>query len=1105
MAIRFLSGETIDGNATFGVNVTINGGQILTPSGVNLALNPNTGVVSVGGVIQASGTGNNTFAGSIASSGNITATTAGTTTVNSVSTGDWAGMQIQCSDAASAYLFFNDTSGERARIQSTANNDLKFSTNGGGSLALTLDSSTNATFEGSITTGGGSGGNSGGLTIAGGITETFQGSGGQTTFNSYTNSSTASGATDASAFLISQKDTGGSAIEYRQGVIADGNAFFGKWHAGSITGIGLEVSTGNVTFSGDVTVSGTITLGTASFVGTVAGATVVSSTGAYASAGSVKLYEAKRTGGAVGGDWSYDDATTDMSLGTNTNHAFALKTNNTRRIIINNTGKVIVGTDSSNALEVFSSGDTEIGFSYATQGNVYSKIIGDVTVASPLAGELAFQTASGGSLSERMRITSGGDITVSGGDLFLNSGTSYNDKGVVYFSNERTAIISDIVNLTANGDTSLDFQTRSGGTRASSIFIDEFRKVGIGTTSPAALLEIAGSGDALRIESTNTGSGGAQVDLLHFTTSPADNDTFAFINMGGYYTGTSSVYGTSIRGVWSDVSARDAELQFWTNNSGTLTEVMSLTSEGNLVLDSQSTSTGTTELNKIVFRKCHGSGCNVAQYDQASIRAKTFGGYSGGLNFYTSRNVGGGSYADTFAMAIDNEGKVGIGTDSPDYQLTINNTGGADTLLKLENTTSNKYPNIRFVALDASYDIGVGGTGTATGYVNNFYIYDVTNSAPRITLTQAGNVGIGTTIPSTPLMVNRASNSNEPGIYYDVYGGGSGSVGIGSTAAVGPFIVGNTLPNGDVRGAYSASRMLFNGGGFSFQTSDETSGARTWDDRMKIEIGGNVGIGISTPHSALQVKGSVNNLVAHFGGQNNTNGQWNGISLGYAENSNASYRKVGIVAEALGDGAARQNLHFLVDTVSDGNSAVLGDSKMMIEGLTGNVGVGTSGPVGVVGSGSQGNTTLHVEGPLYNKRIMRGWYICGPITSTDSYRHIKTNLWMGGSPAGNTEYIMGGFEVKGYAYFGSYPGFGHGTCMFHNWSGSFVSLSVLNFAMAGFVQNPYVSTDGYCVLVLRQNTYCQPVIDFCQYYTPYPWRSSYVTAETTSNNLTGVY
>ncbi|GAG42447.1 unnamed protein product, partial [marine sediment metagenome] len=69
------------------------------------------------------------------------------------------------------------------------------------------------------------------------------------------------------------------------GVIADGNAFFGTWSSGSITGMGLNVATGNVTFSGTVTAtqfigSGAITGTTASFVSTVAGATVVSSEGA---------------------------------------------------------------------------------------------------------------------------------------------------------------------------------------------------------------------------------------------------------------------------------------------------------------------------------------------------------------------------------------------------------------------------------------------------------------------------------------------------------------------------------------------------------------------------------------------------------------------------------------------------------------------------------------------------------------------------------------------------------------------------------------------------------------------------------------------------------
>ena len=105
-----------------------------------------------------------TFAGTVDTGGNITASTSGNTFVSSVSTSTWAGMKIQASDSDSAYLFLFDTSGERARIQSTSNNDIKFSTNGGGSLALTLDSSTNATFEGTLASGnisvtGGSGGN----------------------------------------------------------------------------------------------------------------------------------------------------------------------------------------------------------------------------------------------------------------------------------------------------------------------------------------------------------------------------------------------------------------------------------------------------------------------------------------------------------------------------------------------------------------------------------------------------------------------------------------------------------------------------------------------------------------------------------------------------------------------------------------------------------------------------------------------------------------------------------------------------------------------------------------------------------------------------------
>ena len=71
--------------------------------------------------------------------------------------------------------------------------------------------------------------------------------------------------------------------------------------------------------------------------------------------------------------------------------------------------------------------------------------------------------------------------------------------------------------------------------------------LGIGTTNPLGLLSITGSGDAIRIESTNSGAGGAQMDMLHFSASPADGDVHGVINMGGYYSGSSSSYGSTIK------------------------------------------------------------------------------------------------------------------------------------------------------------------------------------------------------------------------------------------------------------------------------------------------------------------------------------------------------------------------------------------------------------------------------------------------------------------------------------------------------------------------------------------------------------------------------
>ena len=80
------------------------------------------------------------------------------------------------------------------------------------------------------------------------------------------------------------------------------------------------IGNGPITFSGD----------NSTFAGSA------TATGVYTAGNSAIIYKAQRTGGAVAGDWSYDDATTDMSLGTSTAHSFSLKTGNTKALTINN-------------------------------------------------------------------------------------------------------------------------------------------------------------------------------------------------------------------------------------------------------------------------------------------------------------------------------------------------------------------------------------------------------------------------------------------------------------------------------------------------------------------------------------------------------------------------------------------------------------------------------------------------------------------------------------------------------------------------------------------------------------------------------------------------
>jgi hypothetical protein len=145
----------------------------------------------------------------------------------------------------------------------------------------------------------------------------------------------------------------------------------------------------------------TLTSSAATFAGDV------TATANYTAGNSKIIYKAQRSGGAVAGDWSYDDATTDMSLGTSTAHSFSLKTGNTRALTIDTSqnatfaGDVTLSAAGSTGEIIRTTDNTEPYF--ALQRNSGSNGVGVLRLLD--GGDLTFDAgATGAGQTTRLTI-----------------------------------------------------------------------------------------------------------------------------------------------------------------------------------------------------------------------------------------------------------------------------------------------------------------------------------------------------------------------------------------------------------------------------------------------------------------------------------------------------------------------------------------------------------------------------------------------------------------------------------------------------------------------------------------------------------------------------
>jgi hypothetical protein len=298
-------------------------------------------------------------------------------------------------------------------------------------------------------------------------------------------------------------------------------------------------------------------------------------------------------------------------------------------------------------------------------------------------------------------------------------------------------------------------------------------KVGIGTTSPVAKLHVEGTGDLVRLVSTNAGSAGAQMDMLQFSASPADDDVMGLINMGGYYSGTSSAYFSSIRTIATDVSARKGALSFLTRSGNDFTEKMRIDSVGNVgigVVPEAWTVFKTLQIGQAssFVGRISSNQTDVATnwyYDGAEKRIAS--GYAqrytqtadGEHQFFTAGTDSADS-AITFSqkLTIKNNGNVGIGTTSPG---TINGVAFSSVGLHVKAGTLGR--TITEGTSWGEYIMNHSGASAnqrakfIQSKAGNFNLgsYD-DNGSQRVHMTvlNNGNVGIGTTNPTYKLTVS---------------------------------------------------------------------------------------------------------------------------------------------------------------------------------------------------------------------------------------------------------------------------------------------------------------------------------------------------------------
>jgi hypothetical protein len=375
--------------------------------------------------------------------------------------------------------------------------------------------------------------------------------------------------------------------------------------------------------------------------------------------------------------------------------------------------------------------------------------------------------------SARLDLYSATDLGLGANGIRVQRPGSYGQYGYLeyLFGSSNTVLGTFYTGGGASVFGTITFRQHSSTTYRDPLTINSDGNVGIGTSSPLSTFNVAGTSALNWVGAGNStalatiGTGGTTGGSLWINTASLNTSFHSGLGINGTYSNPGGV-GTSIVNIGAygvnSGGGYGSALAFITTVGVTATERMRIFSNGNVGIGTQTDNgyilnvngasyigggiitTGGLYMNngQLIYAKDTLGSYQAVLYGRWSNDATYLDGGTGGL--YLRPNNG-----NVNAMYMNASGNVGIGTTAPSYKLDISGSGIVTQ---------------RIVSTDNQANFSLQGTlGQLNNEVGDFYINNNSASGPmifrvgstveRMRITSTGNVGIGTSTPSSKLHV----------------------------------------------------------------------------------------------------------------------------------------------------------------------------------------------------------------------------------------------------------------------------------------------------------------------------------------------------------------